>query len=556
MNVFYLIFTLSVLPLVSILSAAEYKEPQPELLGVDMTEVKLDAEEKKTIADRLADSCGYFDEASEASREYCYRALRLAMLIDKKNKKAVVANALLEEDRVSVTEKEDRKMLSEDMIPMIKKLQKKSSPDGIKLAGYLLVLSMMLEPDNHDLIYEKVLYKKKHDEMPWGEFKRSEDVVVKPILTDDSGDKREYSNDRLKQTKMKGLLVIKLKNGKYAGAVSQMNTTAFAVEENSFTIRFNQNVGEMMEASTKEVMKFTELRYDLSFVNSVLEFSFADKHSPKDGPSAAVAMTLMTDSILSGKELDQGLAITGDMTAVGGVQPVGAVPSKVKAAIRKECTHVGIPSKNERDIEDHCLLDGLSTLYEIQIFSISEFEQAAAIGYAEKSSETEEAMAEFGMVMKALKKNPKYLYNAKVKEKLVRVTELMPNHFSAGLLLRHATKKMTKKLSVGGSMDAIDEVYTELLELSDSKGIDPDAIYQFSKSLRKIKRVMDHRVRYYYDSVYELADASLAYMKALKQATAKDRSEAAKAVNKARSDVKNHRENLLKDPDVVGEIIE
>ena len=105
-------------------------------------------------------------------------------------------------------------------------------------------------------------------------------------------------------------------------------------------------------------------------------------------------------------------------------------------------------------------------------------------------------------------------------------------------------------------MDAIDEVYTELLELSDSKGIDPDAIYQFSKSLRKIKRVMDHRVRYYYASVYELADASLAYMKALKQATAKDRSEAAKAVNKARSDVKNHRENLLKDPDVVGEIIE
>lgn len=82
MKIFYLIFTIYLLPLVISLSAIEYRAPQPELFKLDMTKVELGPEERTAIADRIAETCMYFDKHNEATMAYCHKTLSLALLLD------------------------------------------------------------------------------------------------------------------------------------------------------------------------------------------------------------------------------------------------------------------------------------------------------------------------------------------------------------------------------------------------------------------------------------------------------------------------------------------
>ena len=218
-----------------------------------------------------------------------------------------------------------------------------------------------------------------------------------------------------------------------------------------------------MISSRAEVAKYLHQQYHTEKALIHLEFSFADKYSLKDGPSAALAMALMSNSILTGKELDQGIAVTGDMTAVGEVQPVGATASKVKAAIKSNCTHIAIPAGNERAIEDHCLIHGISMLYQIQIFGLDNIEQAESISYEQKKEKVTETMKEFQSVMTILKNNPNYVFNDKVKEKLNTIITTIPYHLSAKLLLKYANKQAPKTLSANRSFAEVQRIHFSLL---------------------------------------------------------------------------------------------
>lgn len=310
----------------------------------------------------------------------------------------------------------------------------------------------------------------------------------------------------LKQTQIKGLLVIQLDNGSFAGAASQMNATVVS-KGDGFEIGFNQSVGDMMQKATKEVDKFIRVRYsDKLPAGMRIELSFADKYSPKDGPSAAVVCALMCDSIISGKEIDAGFAATGDMTATGEVQPVGGVASKIKGAIRKKCTHVGIPVANKSSVTDAYLLKGIKSLYQIQIFSIKTFEEASALAMKEKPAGTQKALDEFEMVQKALNKDEKYIYNAKVKEKLRNIVKLMPNHLSARLLYLHGVKKAPKKLSLIGSITGIDNAGSKLAAMfkdgsfAKGSGLDDDVLTDLVYEMSRLRPMLDKRTIKYADA--------------------------------------------------------
>ena len=61
----------------------------------------------------------------------------------------------------------------------------------------------------------------------------------------------------LLQSKVKGLLVVDLGNGSFAGTASQMNATAVPAKDTAvdFGLRFNQRVGKMMTSANAEVEK-------------------------------------------------------------------------------------------------------------------------------------------------------------------------------------------------------------------------------------------------------------------------------------------------------------
>ena len=75
--------------------------------------------------------------------------------------------------------------------------------------------------------------------------------------------------------------------------------------------------------------------------------------TPKDGPSAGIAMVSTIASILSNRKIDNKVAMTGEVTLTGKVLPIGGLKEKLIAAYKAGVTKALIPQKNyERDLAD------------------------------------------------------------------------------------------------------------------------------------------------------------------------------------------------------------
>jgi ATP-dependent Lon protease len=74
--------------------------------------------------------------------------------------------------------------------------------------------------------------------------------------------------------------------------------------------------------------------------------------TPKDGPSAGVAMATSIVSVLTGVEVRKEVAMTGEITLRGRVLPIGGLKEKLLAALRGGLLTVLIPKDNEKDLEE------------------------------------------------------------------------------------------------------------------------------------------------------------------------------------------------------------
>ena len=117
-------------------------------------------------------------------------------------------------------------------------------------------------------------------------------------------------------------------------------------------------LGKVMQESATMARSFISAHAELLAIDltrlagSRLHVHLPDGATPKDGPSAGLAILLAMTSLLKGQRLDAQLAVTGEITLRGQVLAVGGVKEKLIAAYRYSKREVIIPRNNLRDLLD------------------------------------------------------------------------------------------------------------------------------------------------------------------------------------------------------------
>ena len=117
-------------------------------------------------------------------------------------------------------------------------------------------------------------------------------------------------------------------------------------------------LGDVMKESAQAALTLVKARSpSLGIAPETFEKSDIHVHvpagaTPKDGPSAGVAMFLALASLLTGRPVRSDVAMTGEISLRGLVLPIGGVKEKVLAALRAGITTVMLPARNQRDLEE------------------------------------------------------------------------------------------------------------------------------------------------------------------------------------------------------------
>ena len=121
-------------------------------------------------------------------------------------------------------------------------------------------------------------------------------------------------------------------------------------------VRVTGSLGTTMKESAS--VAFTWVREHaprLAGLNVPLDRTDIHVHLPsggrrQDGPSAGVAIVTALVSVLTGKQVEAGVVMTGEVTLSGDVLPVGSIEEKLLAAGRCGMTAVVVPEANRPDV--------------------------------------------------------------------------------------------------------------------------------------------------------------------------------------------------------------
>ena len=117
-------------------------------------------------------------------------------------------------------------------------------------------------------------------------------------------------------------------------------------------------LGDVMKESAMTALSFVKSNA-AKFGVDLDELSKEDIHvhvpegaTPKDGPSAGITMATAMLSCLTGKPVRSDVAMTGEITLLGDVLPIGGLKEKSLSAYRKGITELIVPFDNKKDLED------------------------------------------------------------------------------------------------------------------------------------------------------------------------------------------------------------
>jgi ATP-dependent Lon protease len=121
--------------------------------------------------------------------------------------------------------------------------------------------------------------------------------------------------------------------------------------------RLTGKLGEVMQESANIAYSFVRHvsgRFGVSidfWEKNLIHLHVPAGATPKDGPSAGITLAATLLSLATGKKIRKSLAMTGELSLVGRVLPIGGLKEKVIAARRNRIRQIIIPAQNRHDLE-------------------------------------------------------------------------------------------------------------------------------------------------------------------------------------------------------------
>lgn len=118
------------------------------------------------------------------------------------------------------------------------------------------------------------------------------------------------------------------------------------------------NMGTVMQESAKTAHSYIranakKLGIDIKGFNTIdIHVHVPQGATPKDGPSAGIAMAAAITSALTNRPIHKKIGVTGEITLRGHVLEIGGIKEKILAAHRGGLTTIIMPKHNEKDMED------------------------------------------------------------------------------------------------------------------------------------------------------------------------------------------------------------
>jgi hypothetical protein len=271
------------------------------------------------------------------------------------------------------------------------------------------------------------------------------------------------------QATIHGLVVRRLANGKFLGmSVPIIATVRKGVYlKTGVQARLTSGAyGASMKLSFEEAKRAVRI-YFPRWETAIVDVSFGDKYTPKDGGSAAGAFGVLLVSLFEGLTLDPKFAMTGDILVNGKIEKIGGVVAKIRGAMLDKKTIVGIPAENAVALSDGLILHPpAEMLGGIQVFTIQNMEEAIGLARVDREQRVASAIKLYGQIQAKLKTDGvKYLESQTALTQLKEVLRLAPNHVSAQYALALGEGTFPKHLSRSAS---VAETFSAIIPMSAS----------------------------------------------------------------------------------------
>ena len=114
-------------------------------------------------------------------------------------------------------------------------------------------------------------------------------------------------------------------------------------------------LGDVMQESVRTAVSYARQKLDTigfadTFENNDIHIHVPAGATPKDGPSAGIAIVSSIISAVTGKSVKKEVAMTGEVTLLGRVLPIGGLKEKALGAMRADIKTIIFPEKNKNDL--------------------------------------------------------------------------------------------------------------------------------------------------------------------------------------------------------------